>query len=75
MDNNVLWLHFEDLKDELPRVIKKIAKFLDIGTGDIELLELVENQVSFAMWCIEQYILLPTHPVNCAELCFSAITG
>lgn len=49
LDDNVLWLHFEDLKEDLPGVIRKIAKFLDIGADDNELLELVEKQVRSIM--------------------------
>ena len=44
-DENVLWLHYEDLKQDLKTCIKLISDFLGIGVNDEKLLELVERQV------------------------------
>ena len=46
-DDNVLWLHYEDLKEDLTGCIHLIAKFLDLGANDAELLKRVEQQVTF----------------------------
>ena len=44
-DENVLWLHYEDLKADLKRCIKLISDFTNLGVGDTDLLDLVERQV------------------------------
>ena len=46
-DDNVLWLHYEDLKEDLTGCIHLMAKFLDLGANDPTLLKLVEQQVAF----------------------------
>ena len=46
-DKNVLWLFFEDLKEDLAREVKKIAQFLDIGKDDAELQALAVEHSSF----------------------------
>jgi len=46
-DENVLWLHYEDLKQDLKACVKLISDFLGIGVGDQKLLELVEKQAGF----------------------------
>ena len=45
-DSNVLWLHYEDLKEDLTGCIKLVAKFLGLGENNPKLLKLVEQQVS-----------------------------
>ena len=45
-DKNVLWLHYEDMKEDLAYCIRLIAEFLDIGTDNPNLLKLVEQQVT-----------------------------
>jgi len=44
---NVLWVHYEDLKADLPKCIRMMSEFLGIGVGDEALFELVERQSSF----------------------------
>lgn len=44
-DENVLWLHYEDLKANLPKCVEMISNFLDIGKHDSKLKELVVEQV------------------------------
>ncbi|GMH41172.1 hypothetical protein BSKO_09082 [Bryopsis sp. KO-2023] len=46
-DPNVLWLHYEDMVKDLPACIELVSKFLGIGVGDAELLDLVVKQSSF----------------------------
>ncbi|GMH36013.1 hypothetical protein BSKO_03881 [Bryopsis sp. KO-2023] len=46
-DPNVLWMHYEDMLDDLPKCVELISNFLGIGVGDSELLELVEEQSTF----------------------------
>lgn len=46
-DENVLWLHFEDLKENLRECVRLIAEFLDIGSDDKELQELVTSQATY----------------------------
>ena len=45
-DENVLWLHYEDLHQDLRECVRLIADFLDIGSGDKELQDLVVHQVT-----------------------------
>ena len=45
-DSNVLWLHYEDLKEDLSGCICRVAKFLGLGENNPKLLKLVEHQVS-----------------------------
>jgi len=45
-DENVLWLHYEDLKANLPLCIRMISDFIGIGVGDQKLLDLVHRQAS-----------------------------
>ena len=45
-DKNVLWLHYEDMKEDLTYCVRLIAKFLDIGADNPKLLKLVEQQVT-----------------------------
>lgn len=49
LDDNVLWLHYEDLQENLRECVRLIAEFLDIGKDDEELQELVTHQVSPSM--------------------------
>eukprot|EP00210_Caulerpa_lentillifera_P006588 g6293.t1 len=46
-DEGVLWLHYEDLKENLKGCIKLISNFMGIGVGNEELLNLIEHQSSF----------------------------
>ena len=43
---NVLWIHYEDLKADLRKSIEMMSEFLGVGVGDQELLDLVERQVT-----------------------------
>lgn len=45
LDENVLWIHFEDLKENLRACVRLVAEFLDIGKEDEKLQELVTRQV------------------------------
>lgn len=45
-DDNVLWLHYEDLKFDLRQCIRMISDFIGIGIGNQKLLDLVERQAS-----------------------------
>ena len=47
-DENVLWLHFEDMKADLTQCVSLVSKFLGIGEDDPELLKKVEYQVELA---------------------------
>lgn len=42
--DNVLWLHFEDLKQDLRGCVKLIAKFLELDWQDEKLIDLVTKQ-------------------------------
>ncbi|GMH41151.1 hypothetical protein BSKO_09061 [Bryopsis sp. KO-2023] len=44
---NVLWLHYEDMLDDLPACVELVSKFIGVGVGDAELLDLVVKQSSF----------------------------
>lgn len=44
-DQNVLWMHYEDMKENLPGCIDLVAKFLEIGAQDATLKDLVAYQV------------------------------
>lgn len=46
-DPNVLWIFFEDLKDNLPHVVSQIAAFMDVDTNDKELLAIATEKSSF----------------------------
>eukprot|EP00210_Caulerpa_lentillifera_P006596 g6301.t1 len=46
-DEGVLWLHYEDLKEDLKGCIKLMSEFLGIGVGNQELLNLIERQSRF----------------------------
>jgi len=46
LDDNVLWLHYEDLIQDLRGCVKLIAEFLDIGVNDNKLQDLVTKQVT-----------------------------
>eukprot|EP00210_Caulerpa_lentillifera_P008864 g8457.t1 len=46
-DKGVLWLHYEDLKENLKECIRLISDFLGIGISDQKLLDLIEHQASF----------------------------
>ncbi|GMH38807.1 hypothetical protein BSKO_06705 [Bryopsis sp. KO-2023] len=46
-DSNVLWLHYEDMLDDLPQCVEMVSKFIGIGEGDAELLDLVVKQSRF----------------------------
>ena len=43
-DENVLWLHYEDLKADLSGCIKLLSEFIGVGVDDQELLDLAEKQ-------------------------------
>ena len=45
-DDGVLWLHYDDLSEDLTKCISLISNFLQIGVGDDELLKIVEEQVT-----------------------------
>lgn len=45
LDENVLWLHYEDLKEDLSACVRIIAEFLDIGKDDEELQKTALYQV------------------------------
>lgn len=45
LDENVLWLHYEDLKANLPKYVEIISSFLNIGQDDSGLKDLVVKQV------------------------------
>ena len=45
-DANVLWLHFEDLKEDLPGCVKLVAEFIGVGADDKNLQQLVVKQVT-----------------------------
>lgn len=45
-DPDVLWLHYEDLAEDLPAAIRLIAEFLGIGADDPELQALAVQQAS-----------------------------
>eukprot|EP00210_Caulerpa_lentillifera_P005298 g5062.t1 len=47
LDKNVLWLHFEDIKQNRCECVRLIAEFLNIGVNNEELQELITNQSSF----------------------------
>ena len=60
-DENVLWLHYEDLKQNLGECVRLIAEFLQIGTGDGELQKLVARQV------ISHSLPLSVRPLLCVS--------
>lgn len=43
-NENVLWLHYEDLKADLTGCIRLLADFIGVGVDDQELLDLAEKQ-------------------------------
>ncbi|GAB4820629.1 hypothetical protein N2152v2_007675 [Parachlorella kessleri] len=45
-DPNVLWIHYEDLHEDLPACVKLLADFLQIGHDDPELQQLAVEQAS-----------------------------
>ena len=47
-DENVLWIHFEDMKADLAQCISLVSKFLGIGENDPELLKKEEYQVALS---------------------------
>jgi len=47
LDENVLWLHYEDLKQNLRECVRLISEFLDIGGDDEKLQELVTYQATY----------------------------
>eukprot|EP00803_Ostreobium_quekettii_P004891 evm.model.scf_1234.2 EVM.evm.TU.scf_1234.2 scf_1234:18061-21021(-) len=46
-DPNVLWLHYDDLWEDLPECVRLIADFMGLGAGDAELLDIATKQASF----------------------------
>ncbi|CAD7703099.1 unnamed protein product [Ostreobium quekettii] len=46
-DANVLWLHYEDMKADLPAAARLVSGFMGVGVGDYGLQELVVKQASF----------------------------
>eukprot|EP00192_Tetraselmis_astigmatica_P021345 CAMPEP_0117668310 /NCGR_PEP_ID=MMETSP0804-20121206/11473_1 /TAXON_ID=1074897 /ORGANISM="Tetraselmis astigmatica, Strain CCMP880" /LENGTH=301 /DNA_ID=CAMNT_0005476177 /DNA_START=115 /DNA_END=1017 /DNA_ORIENTATION=+ len=46
-DEDVLWLHFEDLKEYLPQCVALIAEFIGCGVDNPKLQELAVKQASF----------------------------
>lgn len=44
-DKNVLWLHYEDLIQDLPGCVDLISNFLDIGVNDAHLKSIATYQV------------------------------
>ncbi|CAD7704407.1 unnamed protein product, partial [Ostreobium quekettii] len=44
LDPNVLWLHYEDLKQDLPACVKLVAEFIGKGAEDEDLQKLVVEQ-------------------------------
>lgn len=53
----MLWIHYEDLKEDIRGMVKRISEFLDIGVGDEALLDLVVEQVKFEIlfWVFEWF--------------------
>lgn len=47
LDKNVLWLHYEDLIEDLPGCVDLVAEFLGIGVEDAALKKLVTYQVKY----------------------------
>ena len=45
-DPDVLWVHFEDMKEDLPAVVAQVAEFLEVGAGDADLQAQVVRQAS-----------------------------
>ena len=45
-DPDVLWVHFEDMKEDLAGVVARVADFLGVGAGDAALQALVVRQAS-----------------------------
>eukprot|EP00873_Tetraselmis_striata_P010064 jgi/Tetstr1/430328/TSEL_020153.t1 len=45
-DSDVLWIHFEDMKEDLPACVDLIAEYIGCGADDKELKELVVKQSS-----------------------------
>jgi hypothetical protein len=45
-DDNVLWLHYEDLIDNLPAAVALIAEFIGVGQNDADLQALACRQAS-----------------------------
>jgi len=66
LDKNVLWLHYEDLKQDLRGCVRLIADFLDIGSGDEKLQELVTHQASFEFMKKHQH-KFDEHPLKYAR--------
>ena len=48
-DANVLWLHYEDMKEDLAYCIRLIAEFLDIAADNPKLQKIVEQQVMHSL--------------------------
>ncbi|GMH36793.1 hypothetical protein BSKO_04666 [Bryopsis sp. KO-2023] len=46
-DPNTLWLHYEDLKEDLPAVVELITEFMGFDVQDKDLLDVVTKQASF----------------------------
>lgn len=44
-DENVLWIHYEDLIEDLPACVELISNFLEIGANDDELKAKTVHQV------------------------------
>lgn len=47
-DPNVLWVFFEDLKDDLPSAVLRIAAFMGLDTRDEELMALAAEKSAFS---------------------------
>lgn len=79
-DDNVLWLHYEDLVQDLPGCVDLISKFLGIGADDAHLKSIVTNQVCpivcicCSSWCCHcSSILDPDKPFWDQLQCVSLI--
>lgn len=55
MDDNVLWLHYEDFKQDLRGCVRIIAEFLQVGHEDEKLQELVTQQVCYSAFFQVKY--------------------
>lgn len=58
LDENVLWLHYEDLIENLRECVRLIAAFLNIGQDDDALQELVTHQVHPLLLNFQSELLL-----------------
>lgn len=46
LDPDVLWLHYEDLHEDLPAAVRLVAEHIGVGAGDAELQAIAVEQGS-----------------------------